>query len=186
MSNYPPMKMTDPRFLERVKDVQRALGFTGADVDAKIGHNTLSRIEDLVFPGSPAVPPPAAVPPVPGVDARSAKNILTLLEPVRPQFERIVVEGTRIARSLGATDYIMIGGTRTYAEQDALYAQGRSKPGPIVTNVKGGYSNHNFGIAGDFGVFAGADYLDNTNPSLASRVHKAVGAWVKEIGRAHV
>ena len=40
-------------------------------------------------------------------------------------------------------------GLRTYQEQDALYAQGRTAPGHIVTNAKGGYSNHNFGCAVD-------------------------------------
>jgi RHS repeat-associated protein len=40
-------------------------------------------------------------------------------------------------------------GFRTVAEQDDLYAQGRTKPGSIVTNAKGGYSNHNFGLAFD-------------------------------------
>jgi peptidoglycan L-alanyl-D-glutamate endopeptidase CwlK len=43
-------------------------------------------------------------------------------------------------------------GLRTIAEQDALYAQGRTKPGPIVTNAKGGYSYHNFGLAVDFAL----------------------------------
>lgn len=38
---------------------------------------------------------------------------------------------------------------RTYAEQDALYSQGRTKSGSIVTNAKGGQSNHNFGTALD-------------------------------------
>jgi peptidoglycan LD-endopeptidase CwlK len=47
--------------------------------------------------------------------------------------------------------YVLItDGYRSYAEQDALYAQGRTKPGPIVTNAKGGQSNHNKGIAVDF------------------------------------
>jgi peptidoglycan L-alanyl-D-glutamate endopeptidase CwlK len=41
-------------------------------------------------------------------------------------------------------------GLRTIAEQDALYAQGRTKPGNIVTNAKGGTSFHNFGVAIDF------------------------------------
>ncbi|OMC99922.1 M15 family metallopeptidase [Paenibacillus sp. FSL R5-0636] len=43
-------------------------------------------------------------------------------------------------------------GLRTIAEQDALYAQGRTKPGSIVTNAKGGYSYHNFGLAVDFAL----------------------------------
>lgn len=32
---------------------------------------------------------------------------------------------------------------RSDAEQDKLYAQGRSTPGPIVTKAKGGQSKHN-------------------------------------------
>lgn len=40
-------------------------------------------------------------------------------------------------------------GLRTIAEQDALYAQGRTKPGKIVTKAKGGSSFHNFGTAID-------------------------------------
>lgn len=38
---------------------------------------------------------------------------------------------------------------RTIEEQDGLYAQGRSKPGKIVTNAKGGTSYHNYGLAVD-------------------------------------
>lgn len=38
---------------------------------------------------------------------------------------------------------------RTFAEQDALYAQGRTKPGAKVTNAKGGQSYHNYGLAID-------------------------------------
>jgi peptidoglycan L-alanyl-D-glutamate endopeptidase CwlK len=38
---------------------------------------------------------------------------------------------------------------RTFAEQDGLYAQGRTKPGSIVTNAKGGQSYHNYGLAID-------------------------------------
>lgn len=38
---------------------------------------------------------------------------------------------------------------RTTKEQDTLYAQGRTKVGNIVTNAKGGYSFHNFGVAFD-------------------------------------
>lgn len=38
---------------------------------------------------------------------------------------------------------------RTFAEQDALFAQGRTKPGSVVTNAKGGLSMHNYGLAID-------------------------------------
>lgn len=39
---------------------------------------------------------------------------------------------------------------RTFKESDDLYAQGRTKPGQIVTNAKGGSSYHNYGMAIDF------------------------------------
>ena len=38
---------------------------------------------------------------------------------------------------------------RTWAEQDALYAKGRTKPGSIVTNARGGESWHNYKVAVD-------------------------------------
>ncbi len=40
-------------------------------------------------------------------------------------------------------------GFRSYAEQEKLYAQGRTTPGAIVTHARGGQSNHNRGIAVD-------------------------------------
>lgn len=90
------------------------------------------------------------------IDARSEANIATLL-PVAQDAARCWLlscldAGLRIK---------IIGGTRTYAEQNALYAKGRSLPGRVVTNAKGGYSNHNFGIAWDFGVFGpGGEYIE--------------------------
>ena len=39
--------------------------------------------------------------------------------------------------------------TRSLATQAALYAQGRTAPGRIVTNARPGYSFHNFGLAFD-------------------------------------
>lgn len=47
--------------------------------------------------------------------------------------------------------YVQISeGHRSNARQNELYAQGRTKPGNIVTNAKAGQSWHNFGIAVDF------------------------------------
>lgn len=45
--------------------------------------------------------------------------------------------------------YYAISGTRTVKEQAELYAQGRTKPGKIVTNARPGTSAHNYGIAVD-------------------------------------
>jgi peptidoglycan L-alanyl-D-glutamate endopeptidase CwlK len=41
-------------------------------------------------------------------------------------------------------------GYRSIERQNALYAQGRTTPGQIVTNAKGGQSFHNYGVAVDF------------------------------------
>lgn len=38
---------------------------------------------------------------------------------------------------------------RSNEEQDSLYAQGRTKPGHIVTNAKAGQSAHQYGLAID-------------------------------------
>lgn len=38
---------------------------------------------------------------------------------------------------------------RTFAEQNALYAKGRTETGQKVTNARGGYSYHNYGLAVD-------------------------------------
>lgn len=46
-------------------------------------------------------------------------------------------------------------GVRTFAEQDALYQQGRTIPGKIVTNAKAGLSYHNYGLAFDFCLLHG-------------------------------
>lgn len=40
-------------------------------------------------------------------------------------------------------------GFRSFERQNELYAQGRTQPGKIVTNAKGGQSNHNYGCAID-------------------------------------
>lgn len=40
-------------------------------------------------------------------------------------------------------------GVRTYEQQNAEYAKGRTAPGPVVTNAPGGFSSHNFGLAVD-------------------------------------
>jgi len=46
---------------------------------------------------------------------------------------------------------------RTFAEQDALYAQGRTKAGNKVTNAKGGQSYHNYGLAIDIVLLVDKD-----------------------------
>lgn len=46
---------------------------------------------------------------------------------------------------------------RTFAEQNKLFAQGRTAPGKIVTRAKGGQSYHNYGLAIDVALLVDAD-----------------------------
>ena len=46
-------------------------------------------------------------------------------------------------------DVVIIAAFRSWDEQDAVYAQGRTKPGDIVTDAQGGDSYHNWGLAFD-------------------------------------
>lgn len=57
----------------------------------------------------------------------------------------------RVVRDMSALGHnvTIFQGFRSFAEQDALYAQGRTKPGAIVTNARGGDSFHNYGVACD-------------------------------------
>ena len=89
-------------------------------------------------------------------DPRSENNIRTLSLRAQPLARRFLAQ--LLASGVQAR---IISGTRTYAMQNALYRQGRfGNAGPIVTNARGGQSNHNFGIAWDIGIFtADGGYL---------------------------
>lgn len=96
------------------------------------------------------------------IDPRSQKNLDTLLPKVRPVFVQLLDSLREHFASKGVIPKY-ISGTRTYAEQDALYAKGRTAPGPIVTRARAGFSNHNFGLALDIGLFlADGRYLEDT------------------------
>jgi hypothetical protein len=106
------------------------------------------------------------------IDARSESNIATLVPNAQKQarvFLKAVLEAGIRAR--------IIGGSRTFAQQDALYAKGRTVPGARVTNARGGFSYHNFGIAWDIGLFDEAGkYLNQSDD------YKKAGKIGRELG----
>lgn len=55
----------------------------------------------------------------------------------------------------------VVQATRTIEEQNELYSQGRTKPGKIVTNAKGGDSVHNYALALDFCLLIDKDKNGN-------------------------
>ena len=148
--------------------VQTRLGVTP---DGEPGNITLAAL-DKALP--PKQQPKADPTPEAGlVDERSERVISTLHARLRDKARQLVqsaaTKGIKIK---------VISGLRTYNEQNALYAQGRTSSGKIVTNARGGYSNHNFGVAFDVGVFSadGSKYIDES-PS-----YKVVGQIGKSLG----
>jgi hypothetical protein len=88
----------------------------------------------------------------------------------------------------------VVQGLRTFAEQDDLYAKGRTKPGAIVTQARGGESNHNYGLAVDLCPFT----TDKPDWNAPMAVWAAIGAaaashglewggqWKKFLDKPHV
>jgi peptidoglycan LD-endopeptidase CwlK len=67
-------------------------------------------------------------------------------------------------------------GLRTFEEQDALYAQGRTASGDVVTNARGGQSYHNYGLAVDVAPVENGRVNPNHYPqNQAVTVGKSLG-----------
>lgn len=81
---------------------------------------------------------------------------IKLLHPkLRAEVEKIYDE---IDKALSGTAICRFSYTlRTFAEQNALFAQGRTKPGKTVTKAKGGQSYHNYGLALDIVLLVDRD-----------------------------
>ena len=120
-------------------------------------------------------------------DERSETNIATLLPSVQKQARLWLKEAKAKAAQLGV-EVRVICGCRTYAEQDALYAKR-----PRVTTVKGGGSMHNFGLAWDFGLFRGKDYLgDSPHYATLGAIARNIsgltwgGDWKSFVDQPHI
>ncbi len=78
-------------------------------------------------------------------DSVTNKRILTLHQNVQGPATVFINEvKAKLGIRLRVTDAL-----RTNAEQNSLYAQGRTKPGLVVTGAKAGESYHNYGLAID-------------------------------------
>ena len=152
----------DPAFWQRFL---KCAGFYTDDIDGDFGPKSQQAAHDFEQASI------ALANQLGSFDGRSETNIQTLL----PAAHTKAREFMKAAQTAPATVKI-ISGTRTFAEQDALYRQGRDLPGNRVTNARGGQSNHNFGVAWDIGVFQNGQYLDDS-PRYAQ-----VGAIGKGMG----
>lgn len=148
------------------KTIQSSLGITA---DGIPGPKTAEAVANkLGITPAPAVSVPADT----TFDARSEEKIATLIprarEAARQWLARCLAEGINVK---------IICGLRTYQEQDELYAQGRIKPGPKVTNARAGFSWHNFGVAWDFVVFDahGQPQWDSTQMKRCGEIGEELG-----------
>ena len=108
-------------------------------------------------------------------DIRSESNIQTL-HPTAQLKARVFLRDVTAQLGTNGLVFKIISGTRTYDEQNDLYAQGRTRSGKIVTNARGGFSNHNFGVAWDIGIFKNGQYIEE------SELYKSAGAIGKQHG----
>jgi peptidoglycan L-alanyl-D-glutamate endopeptidase CwlK len=109
------------------------------------------------------------------LDDRSERNLVTLHPKAQKKAKEFMQLAIPLMKRYGL-DVRIISGLRTFSEQNALYAQGRTTKGRIVTNARAGYSNHNFGTAFDIGLFEGKAYLDQ------SPKYKELGEAGKSLG----
>jgi len=152
----------------------------------RIGNPDRLRVgQTLLIPDLQEVAEPPSPPaPLPPPDPISLRR-LAALHPVVANAGRGLLErcaGTGLA-------LLVTQGLRSWEEQDALYAQGRTKPGRIVTHARGGQSYHNFGLAFDVVVLdsMGKAEWDPAHPGwqTAGQIGKALGLewggdWTKK------
>jgi peptidoglycan LD-endopeptidase CwlK len=147
--------MSKPLFPDDIEFLQRFLksaGFNPGKIDGIWGTKT-DTAENAFFLKSDQIASTLGV-----FDKRSENNILSL----QPKAQEAARKFLKLLTGANINARI-ISGTRTYAEQDILYAKGRTSPGNIVTNARGGASNHNFGIAWDIGIFtSNGKYLEES------------------------
>lgn len=84
------------------------------------------------------------------MDSRS----LLALNTLHPKFRPVAIAAWGEAQIAMPENVkiIIVQGLRSFDESTKLYAQGRTLPGPIVTNAPGGSSYHNYGLAFDMAM----------------------------------
>ncbi len=105
--------------------------------------------------------------------SRSEPQIRKLHPSIQPMARELLQRAANVGIQLVVTN-----GLRTNEEQARLYAQGRTAPGPKVTNAKPGTSWHNYGLAFDVAKF------DNGKPEWPNDTGywNRIGAIGQQVG----
>ncbi len=110
------------------------------------------------------------------------RDIKTLHPDLQKKYAQLIKLCSKKGIKIGVAECL-----RTKAEQDALYAKGRTAPGKIVTNAKGSsYSSmHQWGVAFDFYLkmdIDGDGQISDDAYNNAKKTFNQVGALAKSIG----
>ena len=159
-----------------VKELQRVLNTYGVDlfIDGEFGPKTVSAVrgfqtanglkaDGIVGPGTADVLMSATAKDIPaggqgGSQARAGDVEVNVDDGdprgnlrdsrLHPEVRKLAIDTITELQAQGLSPYVMET-YRSFSEQNSLYAQGRSKPGQVVTGVTGGGSWHNYGLAVD-------------------------------------
>ncbi len=172
----------DVFFLQRL---MRSAGFYIATIDGDWGPKTDKAVDSFE----------AAFAEIAGRLGTFHQRTEASLHTLHPKVQELMRITLKTIRDAGINARI-ISGTRTYAEQNKLFAIGRfGDTKARVTNARGGFSNHNFGIACDIGIFAanGAYLLESPLYAKAGQIATAAnipnlewgGNWVSFKDQPH-
>jgi peptidoglycan L-alanyl-D-glutamate endopeptidase CwlK len=169
----------DSKFLQRFLS---SGGYYDDDIDGDVGSGTKAALGEFESQTEQVAND------VGSFDKTTESKIGTMLIPTQRKTREFMKNISQANVSQGFSVRI-ISGTRTFDEQDELFAQGRTKRGKVVTNARGGFSNHNFGIAWDVGIFnEKGEYIDDLidqgrmTSKAVDAEYKKVGAYGKSLG----
>lgn len=193
-------------------------GANGAQAPNQAGAAKKSELRSMSYAeGANALAPPAAQAAEKKGDAKKDdKPKLTgnydpgnRIGALHPAFQTKVYALLALCQARGL-DVFVTQGMRTFAEQNELYKQGRTKKGAVVTWARGGQSYHNYGLAVDFafhgknpyseshdwaglvkavtdsGLESGASYGDRPHANLKGISIKTLQGWHAKGGIANV
>lgn len=93
------------------------------------------------------------------IETRPSSNDINSLQPYVASLARRFLELTRAYH----LDVRITAAFRSWDESDRLYAQGRTAPGSVVSNARGGDSYHNWGLAFDAAPFENGHISNDTH-----------------------
>lgn len=112
---------------------------------------------------------------------RTLESLSGLNKKARAKLEPFLIAAQEQVKQAGITIEV-ISGLRSWKQQAELFAQGRTKPGRIVTKARAGSSWHNYGLAIDLGLFRNGIYLDEAKPQTADLIYRQLGELAAKPG----